>query len=164
MEGLSIEYKASVTRILLLVISIIIISVLTSLSQGLNIKITAILILLNLILLSAGLIITAMILTIPNSVPIKTFGFSVVIKSVTNGFSFLFPFAVVALLSDFIFSMNAVSAVTIAGIFTCISIADSDLIKSGGKRGGNLIFSFIASIIFMLIYFASGVILDLIVK
>lgn len=164
MTELSSEYRTSAMRIFLLIISIIIISVLTSLSQGFNIKITAILIIGYIVVFGAGIFITAMLLAIPNSIPIKTYGFAMIIKSVSNGFSFLFPFAVLALLSDYVFNFNAVSAITSAGIFSCISIADSELMKAGGKRGGNLVYSFIASIIFMLIYFAIETVIILLLK
>ncbi len=164
MEKNSAEFQVSVIRILLLAISVIVIAALTSLSSGFNIKITAILLIGYIILLAGGMFISVLLLSVPNSILIKTYGFSVIIKSVLNGFAFLFPFAVLALISDSVLNWNAVPAITSAGIFTCISIADSDLIKSGGKKAGNLVFSFLASVIFMLIYFAAGTITVILLK
>lgn len=157
MKELAVEYRISFIRILLLIIALTILSILSSLSLNLNTMFTVIFLILYIIILSVGIFISILLLSIPNSMLRKTYGFSVILKSFTNGFAFLFPFAVMALFSDIIFRWQAIQPIACAAIFTCISVSTSDIMKLGGRKAGNLILSFLASVIFLLLYFGIGI-------
>jgi hypothetical protein len=156
MDYPDIKYKTSIIRILLMIFSITTISALTSFSLNLNFKMTLISAAVYFIIFSAGMVFAVLLLRIPNSVLARSYGFSIIVKSAINGFSFLFPFAIIALLSEYVLNWNAVQAITIAGIFTCVSISVSDLIDLGGRRVWNLVLSLFTSVVFMLMYIIAG--------
>ena len=157
MKELENEYKTNFVRILLLIIALTILSVLSSVSLNFNTMFTILITILYIIIFGVGISISILLLSVPNSMLRKTYGFSVILKSFINGFAFLFPFAVMAIFSDIIFSWNAIQPISCAAIFTCVSVSTSDLMKLGGGKTGNLIFSFLASIIFLLLYFVIGI-------
>ncbi|MCX6163229.1 MAG: hypothetical protein NTV87_18060 [Ignavibacteriae bacterium] len=156
MEKHPVEFSTSIFRIILLIIALIIISAIASSSLGLKPLYSVIFTFVYLLVFITGMFFSAMLFSIHNSSVRKAYGFSVIIKTIINGFAFLFPFAVLAVFSDFIFKWNAIQPVASAAIFTCVSVSASDLMKSGGKRAGNLIFSFAVSLIFLFMFFVCG--------
>jgi len=164
MEQTPAGFKTDFIRIILLFTAIYVLSKLTSASLGLGPDYTNTYAIIIMMAIAAGIIITTILLALPNSVVIKTYGFTVIMKAVTNGFAFLFPFAMMAILSDYIFKWNAVQPIASAAIFTCVSVSASDLMKLGGKKAGNLIFSFTASIVFLLMYMGCGILANTFLK
>ncbi len=164
MEQTPAGFKTDFIRIILLFAAIYVLSKLTSTSLGLGPVYTQTYAIVIMMVIAAGIFITTVLLALPNSVVIRTYGFAIVMKAVTNGFAFLFPFAVMAVLSDYVFHWNAVQPIASAAIFTCVSVSASDLMKLGGKKSGNLIFSFTASIIFLLMYMGCGMLANTFLK
>ncbi|MEI6853302.1 MAG: hypothetical protein WCL06_10680 [Bacteroidota bacterium] len=152
MEKIAKEYRVSFLRVLLLLSALISLSVLSAISLRAAVWYEVLTAIGFVIVFSIGILFATLLLSFPNGKVRKQFGFSAISKATTNGFAMLFPFAVLALITDLIFQWNATQAITCAAIFTCISVAAGDLMNLGGKRTVNLIFSFLASVMFIALY------------
>lgn len=152
MEKADSNYNVGLIRLLLLVISIVILPYFSVNSLNYELIKTISGFVLYCLVIISGMFLTVLLLLLPNSVPRNNFGFSVVVKSVVNGFSFLFPFAVITVFSEALFNWNAIQGIFSSAVFTCIFLSSSDLIKLGGKRAGNIIISFIASVAVITLY------------
>jgi hypothetical protein len=160
MEQTPAGFKTDFLRIILLFASIIILSWLTSSTLGLSPDSSKMYFAVVVTVFLAGIIITSVLLVFPNLSVGKTFGFAVILKAAINGFAFLFPFAIMAVLSDYVFKWNAIQPIASAAIFTCVSVSASDLMKLGGKRAGNLVCSFLSSVIFLGLFLGCGMLVN----
>lgn len=152
MEKTDSNYNIGLIRFLLLVISLAILPYFSALSLNYELTKTIIAFVLYCFVIISGMIFTALLLLLPNSVPRINFGFSVVVKSVVSSFAFLFPFAVITIFSEALFKWNAIQGIFSSAIFTCVYLSASDLIKLGGKKFGNILVSLIASIVIITLY------------
>ncbi|MEI8047367.1 MAG: hypothetical protein WCI92_08310 [Bacteroidota bacterium] len=164
MEQTPAGFKTDFLRVILLFTAIYILSELASASLGLGSAYTKTYSVIYMMTLAFGIFITTILLALPNLVVIRTYGFKVIMKAVTNGFAFLFPFAMMAVLSDYVFKWNAAQPIASAALFTCVSISASDLMRLGGSKTGNLVFSFIASIVFLLLFMGCGMLANTFLK
>lgn len=160
MEKTPAGFTTNSLRVLLLLAAVFILSWLTSRSLGLNPDFARKYILVYVGVFLAGMIITSVLLIFPNISVSKTYGFGVIMKAVVNGFAFLFPFAVMAILSESVFNWNAIQPIASAAIFTAVSVSASDLMKLGGKRSGNLVCSLLSSIIVLGLFLGCGMLVN----
>lgn len=152
MKKIATGFKVSFLRVLLLLAALITLSILSALSFKASVPVAVLMALVFAVVFSLGILIATLMLSFPNGKVRKQYGFSAITQATTNGFALLFPFAVLALISDLLFQWNATQAITCAAIFTCISVSAGDLMNLGGKKTVNLIFSFLASVMFIALY------------
>ncbi len=165
MESVTTELKVSSFRVLLLIVSLLTLSVLSAIAiEPANVQFTVLFTLAFVITFSLGIFISVIMLSIPNSTVKHNYGSSVIVKISTNGFAFLFPFAVLAFISDFLLQWNAVQAISCAAIFTCVSVSSAELINIGGKKTTNLIFSFLASLLYLSLYIVLPVAIKIVIN
>jgi len=158
MEQAYKKYRSNPLAIVLFIFAAITLSILSARSISSKIPVIISISFVYLIIMAVGVCITAFILAIPNNELRKQVGMGGLLSLAFNGFAVFFPFAVIAIVSDLMLGWGAAQAITIAGIFTSVSMLSSDFMKAKVSRAGSILLSMLASFIFIILYSSCGII------